>query len=124
MGAIATDTWERARAAVVALWRRARPDQADVIDEELAASRRLLLAAREEQDAEAEEELVSDWRIRLQSLLRHDPSAAAELRALLAAELAPPDASSYDVGTQTLRAEASGSARVYQAGRDQTITGG
>lgn len=54
VGAIATDTWERARAAVVALWRRARPDQADVIDEELAESRRLLLTAREEGDTEAE----------------------------------------------------------------------
>ncbi|MCI3273519.1 hypothetical protein [Streptomyces cylindrosporus] len=67
---------------------------------------------------------MSDWRIRLQSLLRHDPSAAGELRALLAAALARPDEGSDNVGTQTLRAEASGSARIYQAGRDQHITGG
>ncbi|MCI3273518.1 hypothetical protein [Streptomyces cylindrosporus] len=53
VGAIATDTWDHARAAVVALWRRARPDQADVIDEELAASRRRLLAARDEGTTEA-----------------------------------------------------------------------
>ncbi|MCQ4210507.1 hypothetical protein [Streptomyces longispororuber] len=124
VGAIASDTWEGVRAAIVALWRRARPEQADAIDEELVASRRLLLAARDERDTEVERTLVSDWQIRLQSLLRHDPSAGAELRALLAGELTPPGSSPYGVGMQSLRAEASDNGRVYQAGRDQHITGG
>jgi len=122
VAAIATDAWERARTAVVALWRRTRPDQADVIDEEFADSRRRVLVAREAGDEETVRALVSDWQIRLQSLLRHDPSVADELCALLAAELAPP-AGGFSVGAQTMRAEASGHGRVFHAGRDQHISG-
>ena len=122
VGAIATDAWEQTRTAVVALWRRTRPDQAEVIDEEFADSRRRLLAAREEGDEEAERALVSDWQIRLQSLLRHDLSVADDLRALLSAELAAPDGG-FSVGTQSMQGEASGDGRVFQAGRDQHITG-
>ncbi|MFF8608960.1 hypothetical protein ACF06X_23805 [Streptomyces sp. NPDC015346] len=117
---MATDAWERTRDGVVALWRRASPSRADGVEGELEATRDDLLAARENGDDLTEQELREEWVGRLRRLLREQPEVAEELRRILT-ELAP---ESQDNGARTvqMRAEASGSGRVYQAGRDQHIT--
>ena len=125
VGAIATDTWEQSRAALLAVWRRLRPEQAEAVGEELTDTRAQLLVARRSSDAEAERVLVADWQLRLQSLIRHDPAAGEELWHLMTTALTPEltaDEQAH-IGTLTMKAEASGHSRVYQAGRDQHISG-
>ncbi|MCX4823781.1 hypothetical protein OG883_28690 [Streptomyces sp. NBC_01142] len=116
---MATDAWERTRDGVVALWRRASPSRADGVEEELEAARDDLLAARESGDDLTERELREAWTGRVRRLLRERPEVASELRQILA-EL-DPELQDGAPRTVQMRAEASGSARVYQAGRDQHI---
>ncbi|MGW2722366.1 hypothetical protein [Streptomyces sp. NPDC001492] len=126
VGAMANDAWQGARTAVTALWRRVRPEQADAVDAELAETRAQLLSARGAGELETEQALAADWQLRLQALLRADPAVADELRNLLDTRLTPllaPDERSQ-VGFLVMKAEAHGSGRVYQAGRDQHITEG
>jgi hypothetical protein len=125
VGAIATDTWEQSRTALLAVWRRLRPEQAGAVGEELTDTRAQLLAARRSSDAEAEQALVSDWQLRLQSLIRHNPAAAEELQHLTTTVLTPALTADEqaNIRTLTMKAEASGHSRVYQAGHDQHISG-
>ncbi|MGI5469709.1 hypothetical protein [Streptomyces sp. CA-132043] len=115
---MATEAWQGVRDGVVGLWRRARPDRADAVSAELEAAREDLLAARDSADEETEEELRRDWQGRIRRLLAARPDVADDLRALLD-EVSPGAAPAAPVITQ--HATASGSARVYQAGRDQHI---
>ncbi|MGP4011764.1 hypothetical protein [Streptomyces sp. 4N124] len=109
---------------MTALWRRVRPEQADTVAAELAETRAQMVAARAAGENETEQALAADWQLRLQALLRADPAIAVELRQLLDTHLTPlltADERST-VGSLVMRAQASGSGRVYQAGRDQHIT--
>ncbi|MBM9620975.1 hypothetical protein [Streptomyces zhihengii] len=117
---MATDAWERIRDGVVAVWRRASPDRADGVEGELDIARDELVAAREAGDDQTERELREEWSGRLRRLLREQPEVAAELRRILA-EVDPQadEGASHQV---RMHATASGSGRVYQAGRDQHIT--
>jgi hypothetical protein len=117
---LATEGWERARDGIAALWRRVRPDRAETVAAELEAGREDLLAARSAGDDDAEGELRAEWQGRVRRLLREQPGVAEELRSLLD-ELAPDAGTSAPAVTQ--HATASGRARVYQAGRDQHISG-
>ncbi|MBP2582755.1 hypothetical protein J3A78_003233 [Streptomyces sp. PvR006] len=117
---MATDAWERTRDGVVALWRRASPSRAEGVEGELEATRDDLLAAREGGDELTEQELREEWAGRLRRLLREQPDVAGELRRLL--DEVDPQAQDAGAVTVHMRAEASGSGRVYQAGRDQHIT--
>ncbi|MFD5437995.1 hypothetical protein ACFWJ4_38315 [Kitasatospora sp. NPDC127067] len=125
VSAMATDGWQQSRAAVVEWWRRRRPDRADDVGSELETVRAQVLAAREQGDEDTEQALAGSWRLRLQQLLSEDPALADELRRLLDEHLAP----ALSDGDRTrhrpiiMKAEASGNSRVYQAGRDQHITG-
>ena len=125
VGAMATDTWQQARAAVAALWHRLHPEQADEIGAELETLRTSVLSAREQQDHDTEEALTGVWRLRLQRLLTDDPAAASELRRLLQEHLTPalPPDEQRSVQSIVMRAEAGDHARVYMAGRDQHIIG-
>ncbi|MDP9950259.1 MULTISPECIES: hypothetical protein [Streptomyces] len=114
VGLMATDAWERARDGVVTLWQRARPERADAVAAELTHTRDDLTA-----DSGVGEELAAEWQGRIRRLLTERPEVAADLRALLD-ELAPGERAVAPTVAQ--RATASGSARVYQAGRDQHIT--
>ncbi|MGO4418866.1 hypothetical protein AB4Z54_08920 [Streptomyces sp. MCAF7] len=123
---MATDAWQRARERIVALWRRAQPDRADGIDGELETTRDDLLAARDADDLENEEtrrELSEEWAGRMRRFLAAHPEVVEELRGILD-ELSPalPGNDQAMNTTIQMRAEASGSGRVYQAGRDQHIT--
>ncbi|MFI7410327.1 hypothetical protein ACIBU0_16855 [Streptomyces sp. NPDC049627] len=118
---MATQAWEAARDGVVALWQRFQPARAESVGDELEATREDLLLAREAGDEASEAELAAEWQGRLRRLLLARPEVAEELRRLLA-ELTPQLPQQPLIGEIHLRAEASGSARVYQAGRDQHIT--
>ncbi|MFD4503970.1 hypothetical protein [Streptomyces sp. NPDC058457] len=118
---MATQAWESARDGVVALWRRYQPARAEAVGGELAAAREDLLLARASGDTGTEAELTAEWQARVRRLLLAQPEVADELRRILG-ELEhhlPQQQTTVEV---RLRAEVSGSGRVYQAGRDQHIT--
>ncbi|SRR6266536_87202 len=85
--AMATDGWQQARAAVVELWRRSRPDHAPAIETDLDDTHAEVVAARTAGDRAAEEGLVADWQRK--RLLDADPDLGIELRRVLKEELAP-----------------------------------
>ncbi|WP_189952153.1 hypothetical protein [Streptomyces alanosinicus] len=119
---MATDAWQRTREGVVALWRRVRPAQADEVDTALEETREEILTARREGDSAGANDLERDWRRRLLRLLAADPSVARELEEVLAeARASLPENERPPVPSVRLQAHASGSARIYQAGRDQHI---
>lgn len=116
-----TSAWESARDGLVALWRRVQPARAESVGEELEAGREELLLARQAGDDEAEAGLAAEWQGRVRRLLLARPEVADELRALLD-ELASALPAEPQASHIHLRAHATGSARIYQAGRDQHIT--
>ncbi|MGW2296102.1 hypothetical protein [Streptomyces violaceorubidus] len=116
-----TNAWESARDGLVALWRRVQPARAESVGEELEAGREELLLARQAGDDEAEAGLAAEWQGRVRRLLLARPEVADELRTLLdeLASALPEEPQERHIH---LRAHATGSARIYQAGRDQHIT--
>ncbi|MFD5947173.1 hypothetical protein ACFWAZ_33330 [Streptomyces collinus] len=118
---MAGQAWESAREGLVSLWQRFQPDRAEAVGGELEATREDLLLAHRTGDADTESELTAEWQARVRRLLVARPEVADELRRILA-ELSPQPAQAPSVVEVRLRAEVSGSGRVYQAGRDQHIT--
>ncbi|MGW2563838.1 hypothetical protein ACWCXB_32350 [Streptomyces sp. NPDC001514] len=125
IGAMATDGWLQARTAMVALWRRVRPDQADAVGSELESVRTQVVAAVDRADEDTVRALAGVWHLRLQQLLGECPGLVAELQRLLEEHLVPalpPDEQSR-ARSVLLKAEAHDNARVFMAARDQHITG-
>ncbi|MFJ1871089.1 hypothetical protein [Streptomyces chartreusis] len=87
--AMATDGWQQARAAVVKLWQRGRPDHLPAIEADLDDTHAEVATARAAGDGPAEEGLVSDWQRKLRRLLEADPDLRIELRQVLDNELIP-----------------------------------
>lgn len=116
VGMMATDGWEQAKRAVAALWRRNRPEQAELVEAELVETRQELLT-----DRQVEEGLRAEWSSRLRRLLAADPELAGELRDLLA-ELGTPEAPAAAPGVQVLKGTASDQATLYMAGGDVHVT--
>ena len=89
IGAIVGDAWRQVREAVTGLWRRGHPQQqADEIGTELDDLREQLLQARDG-DTGTEHALEGVWQVKLQQLLRADPTVAAELQRVLDQVLTP-----------------------------------
>lgn len=124
VGAMATETWQQARTAVVDLWRRALPQRADTIEAELVEVREEVQSARQTGDDDVEQGLAEDWQRRLMRLLRQDPGLATELQRVLDDVLTPSLSASDEerVRSIVMNATASGSSRVYQAARDIHVT--
>jgi hypothetical protein len=118
---MAGQAWESAREGLVSLWQRFQPDRAEAVGGELEATREDLLLARQTGDADTESELTAEWQARVRRLLVARPEVADELRSILV-ELSPQPSEAQPSVEVRLRAEVSGSGRVYQAGRDQHIT--
>jgi hypothetical protein len=118
---MATDSWNTARAGLVALWRRVHPERAEQLADQLDVTRGELVAAREAGDQLTEGELNAEWQSRLRRLLAAEPALAEELRRFVE-EYAP--AAGQPADGISMHATASGHGRVYQAGRDQHITEG
>jgi hypothetical protein len=125
VGAMAVDAWQQARDALIAWWRRIRPNQADRVNAAFAESRDDVLTARRAGDEDAESHVVAAWAARLTELLRDDPARVDGLRRLIDDEIAPllEREGGARTGSHEFRAEASGHGRVYQAGHDQNIYG-
>ncbi|RPF30306.1 hypothetical protein [Streptomyces sp. TLI_185] len=123
VSAMATDAWQQARSALTTLWRRVQPEQAEQIDADYTTARDRLLSAVEAGADGIAPALRTDWQFRIHLMLHEHPEIAGEVRRVLEAELAPllPREDQARVGT-VMNATASGSGRVYQAGRDQQIT--
>ncbi|MGP8303675.1 hypothetical protein ACTPOK_38345 [Streptomyces inhibens] len=120
VGAMAKDGWDQTRAAVVALWRRARPTEGDDIHAGLTRARSQLLVAREGADEDIFTALVGSWQLRLQQLLDEDPGIMDELQWLLDNELSPslgPEERNH-IRSIVQKAEGTGNSRIIQAGRD------
>jgi hypothetical protein len=136
--AMTTDTWTSAKREFARLMGRGTQERQEVAERRLERSRQELAgrSGAELERVRAAQEAA--WRLRLSDLLEDDPAAEAELRVLVATFGASVSASgqrsiaiggdnsgiasSGDHATNVqLRAEASGTGRVYQAGRDQSI---
>jgi hypothetical protein len=123
VGAMATDAWERAVQGVTELWRRVHPhpNRAEVIGEELAETRQLILhARRERREEQALRGLEAEWQSRLDRLLRANPEMISELQRLVNNELQ----AAAGNPRVTMRATANGNSTLNMAGRDQNITYG
>lgn len=90
VGAMATDTWAKARDAIVGMWRRGRPDRAPSVERELEQLRRQTVDAHDQQDHLGQEALVTQWQERLAELLADAPDLADELDRVHREVLAPP----------------------------------
>lgn len=123
VSAMTTDAWQQARNVLTVLWRRMRPEQTDQIYADYATARDRLLAAQEAGTDEFAPALRTDWQFRVHLMLSEHPEIASELRRVLDLELSPllPREEQARLNT-VMNATASGSGRVYQAGRDQHIT--
>jgi len=118
--AMVGDAWQQAKAAIVALWRRVHPEQADAIESELVAARHCVLHARRVGDTDSEQ----SWQVRLQHIVDNDPAMMAELRQLVNEQFAValPLAEQSRINQHVMKANASGHGRNYQAGRDINVT--
>jgi hypothetical protein len=121
VGAMATDAWQAARSAVLALWRRVHPDRVATLEAQLGEARSDVLAG----DPTVAADLTTEWKRKLLHLLQDDPLLEAELRRVLDEQLTPllPAAEQQRVHKISMTATASGHARVIQAGHDVKITG-
>ncbi|WP_433453906.1 hypothetical protein ACQPXS_37550 [Streptomyces sp. CA-142005] len=82
---MAGDAWATVKGRVRALFGHDRPGQTRTTDAELEEVRAAVVVAANSDDRAALAEIESHCRARLLLLLREDPAAEAELRALLAA---------------------------------------
>ncbi|MEU0645992.1 hypothetical protein [Streptomyces umbrinus] len=123
VGAMATDAWEQIRDAMVALWRRARPERAEAVGSELEELRNQVLDARSHDDNDTEDALTGAWRIHLQQLLRQNPALVVELRHVLDHHLTPALSEEVQARVQSIVQSATVSGGVsIQAGRDVHTT--
>lgn len=132
-----TDAWTSVKQRFARLIGRGDPEREEVVVRRLERSRQELVGRTGAELERARTEQEAAWRSRLGDLLEDDPAAEAELRELVAefgAGAVAAGERSVAIGENTgiastgdratnvqLRAEASGSGRVYQSARDQTI---
>jgi transketolase len=125
VGAVATDTWQKAKDAVTGLWGRVRPDRAEGISTELDALRQDVLEARRDGNSATEQDLEEIWQRKVQQLLRQNPTLAAELQRVLDTVLTPALPAAEQGKIQAvITGTASGNAHLNQAGRDVNVIGG
>ncbi|MFB7781945.1 hypothetical protein ACFY0N_07220 [Streptomyces vinaceus] len=89
VGAMATDTWTQAKAAIAGLWGRFRPDRVTAVEQDLDELRLEVLATQDQNDTATREALASDWQQQLARLLRQNPDLADELQRVLDDVLTP-----------------------------------
>ncbi|GAA2484244.1 hypothetical protein GCM10023100_30190 [Actinocorallia cavernae] len=80
---MAADSWAQVRDRIVSFLSR-RGDEEGVIEGELEASRVELTSAIEAGDEQTASDVEAEWRTRLRRVLVATPSAAAELRQVIA----------------------------------------
>jgi hypothetical protein len=87
--AIAEQGWTSAKKAVLALWHRHAPAQAEPIGADLDTARAELAAVAEVEAADVMKDLADEWAARFSALLRRHPEAAEDVRRVVDQELAP-----------------------------------
>lgn len=115
-----TDTWGRAKSAFSGLMHRRRPGQAQALTDDLEATRQDVIAGLRSDDGQPVQDALSEWRGRLRRLIAADDELRAELRRLVD-EFHAPEGEGVPAAQITMKATASGSARINQAGHDQTV---
>jgi hypothetical protein len=122
-----TDAWEHAMSAFARLLRRSHPAGGEAagsdLEAELDAARGGILAARQAGDQETRLQVLADWRDRLYRLAAEDAVQRDELRGLLE-QFRSMTGEAGQATQVVMRARASGSGRINQAGRDQTVISG
>ncbi|BBA98814.1 hypothetical protein RVR_5157 [Actinacidiphila reveromycinica] len=121
---MATDAWQGVRGAVLRMWQTLQPDHAAAVGAELTTDQQEAAAAGLLASPDGDRvltELRAQWQATFRRLVVARPEAAAELRGFLA-EFASPVPAGTATPVTSQHATASGSGRVYQAGRDQHIT--
>jgi len=103
-----TDGWQASCKAVMAMWHRKRPEQADTVGAELARDRDTL-----SDDETAAPRLTAEWAVRLHDLAAADPGIAPVLRELIAESQPAP--------AVKVNARVSGHGRIIVAGRDAHV---
>lgn len=81
VGLMVSDAWGQVRGRLAAFF--ARGGDGGTVGGQLDSSRAELVAAQQAGDADTAADVADEWRARLRRVLRADPAAAAELRALL-----------------------------------------
>ncbi len=115
-----TDSWEQVKAALVKLWHRRHPEQAEAVSADLTASRSGVVVAQAAGDEQAEADLLAEWRSRLRRLADDDEEFRDELRRFTE-EFRHLLSEPRGVSQVVMRAEVHGSGRVHQAGHDQVV---
>ena len=112
-----TAGWEKAAATVGALWRRERPQQADLVVADLRDTRAELLDARPDELPELHEAITAQWEARILRLLTKNPEAG---RALL--EFIDDQAASVQGARPvTFNAVSHGQSKIYQSNGNMVI---
>ncbi|MEV7859387.1 hypothetical protein AB0O86_11255 [Streptomyces hirsutus] len=122
VGLLVGEGWQQTRDGVVTVWRRFRPGAAEEVERELEASRTAVLDAGEGDGTDPAGRLEGQWIGRFTTLLGEHPEAADELRDLVEGWQRRATGGQEISGGVRLEARAEGSARIYQAARDQHIT--
>ena len=118
LGAMTTEAWGEARAAVTGLWQRFRPDQAASIEAELTHDRAQVLVARAQHDASTEKYVRTDWEARLRTISAGNAAAERMLEEIAGS---PWVNDLQERRRVTQNAQAFDSGRVYMPARDMTI---
>ncbi|MFC9750500.1 hypothetical protein [Streptomyces niveus] len=117
---MATDGWSAARDRVTAFFAGRGAATPESVEEALDTGRAELAAARRDDDEQLRADIHADvhaeWRARLRRALVADPTAAAELRALLA-ELSPEEPGAREVFDVRNTISGTVNGTVVQAGR-------
>ncbi|MGH4021218.1 MAG: hypothetical protein ACRDT0_18715 [Pseudonocardiaceae bacterium] len=82
VGAMATDAWQTTRSGVARLFGRDGSARQAAVEAQLDGN--AALVAQAEDPDEVRQSLAAVWRLELAALLRHNPGAEDELRALVA----------------------------------------
>jgi hypothetical protein len=124
-GAVVGDGWRQVHEAIAGLWRRGHsPQQADTIGAEVDQLREQLLQARRDGDTGTEQALEGAWQVKLQQLLRADPTLTAELQRVLDQVLTPalPPAGQTRIGTIIMTGSSHDASTFTQIGTQASYT--
>lgn len=109
--------WNRVSTVVAQIIGRGYEDSTTEQEQQLEEDRKRLSSAKAADREALEQEIVTDWKVRLKDALKKDPAAVDQLRTLLA-EVAE-DSSASPAFSENVTQKAKGHGRNYYARGDQ-----